>query len=46
LFGILTELVGFSYQARSLIGPPSFKKASFPVSDDQSIEIRLGKAQD
>jgi uncharacterized protein (DUF2141 family) len=46
LFGIPTELVGFSNQARSLFGPPSFRKASFPVSTDHSIEIRLGKTKD
>ena len=46
LFGIPTELVGFSNNARSLFGPPSFKKASFAVSNDHSIEIRLGKARD
>ena len=41
LFGIPTELVGFSNQARSLFGPPSFKKASFPISNDHSIDIRF-----
>lgn len=46
LFGIPTELVGFSNQARSLFGPPSFKKASFSLPSDRSIEIRLGKAKD
>ncbi len=46
LFGIPTELVGFSNNAKSLFGPPSFGKAAFPVSGHQTIEIRLGKAKD
>ena len=46
LFGVPTELVGFSNQARSLFGPPPFKKASFQLSDDNEIQIRLGKARD
>ena len=46
LFGIPTELVGFSNQARGLLGPPSFEKASFPLSENHSLEIRLGKAKD
>lgn len=46
LFGIPTELVGFSNQARSLFGPPSFRKAAFQMSDHQEIQIRMGKAKD
>ena len=44
-FGIPTELVGFSNQAKGLLGPPSFKKASFALSADHAIDIRLGKAK-
>ncbi|MDH3210362.1 MAG: DUF2141 domain-containing protein [Burkholderiaceae bacterium] len=46
LFGIPTELVGFSNNAEGLFGPPSFEKAAFSVSTTQTIEITLGKAKD
>ena len=45
LFGVPTELVGFSNQARSLFGPPPFRKAAFQLSDRREIQIRLGKAK-
>ena len=45
LFGVPTELVGFSNQARSLFGPPPFRKAAFQLSDHREIQIRLGKAK-
>jgi uncharacterized protein (DUF2141 family) len=46
LFGVPTELVGFSNQARSLFGPPSFRKAAFQIANEKEIGIRLGKAKD
>ena len=46
LFGIPTELVGFSNNARGLFGPPSFREAAFDLSSDKSIEIKLRKAKD
>jgi len=45
LFGIPTELVGFSNQARSLFGPPPFRKAAFQMPDHREMQIRLGKAK-
>lgn len=38
-FGIPTGLVGFSNQAKGLLGPPSFKKASFALSADHAMDI-------
>lgn len=45
LFGIPTELVGFSNGAKGIFGPPAFKKAAFTLSSAQSISIRFGKAK-
>ena len=44
--GIPKELVGFSNNARGTLGPPSFEKASFKLSESQTIEITFGKAKD
>ena len=46
LFGIPTELVGFSNNAKGTFGPPSFTDASFDFPQTQEIEIPLGKASD
>ena len=45
LFGIPTELVGFSNNATSRFGPPSFEEASFVLNASQLISIRLGRAK-
>lgn len=44
-FGIPTELVGVSNNAKGKFGPPSFKKASFVLSASETINIVLGKAK-
>jgi len=44
--GIPSELVGFSNNAKSRFGPPSFKKTSFKLLGDQSMTIRLSSARD
>ena len=46
LFGIPSELVGFSNNAKGIFGPPSFDKTSFPLPSSQTITIFLGKAKD
>ena len=46
LLGIPTELVGFSNNAKSRFGPPTFDEASFALSASNSIEIVLGKAKE
>ena len=40
LFGLPTELYGFSRDARKLAGPPSFADAAFRV-DDSALEQRF-----
>ena len=45
-FGIPTELIGFSNDARSSFGPPSFEKAAFDLSAHKTVIIKLGKAKD
>ena len=45
-FGIPTELVGFSNNAKGRFGPPSFKKAAFELSESMTVSIRLGKAKE
>ena len=45
LFGIPTELVGFSNNARGRFGPPSFAKTSFDFSTSTTIFIDLAKAK-
>ena len=44
LFGIPTELVGFSRDARGLFGPPDFDDAVMDVACGDSISIRLDQA--
>ncbi|MBT8186024.1 MAG: DUF2141 domain-containing protein [Eudoraea sp.] len=44
--GIPKELVGFSNNAKGRLGPPSFEKAAFELSESKSITITLGKAKD
>ena len=44
--GIPTELVGFSNNAKSSFGPPSFEKSSFDLEASKSISIQLGNAKD
>ena len=41
LFRIPLEQFGFSNDARGHFGPPSFQDASFIVSDDATLQIRL-----
>ena len=43
LFGIPTELVGFSNNPVSRFGPPSFKQASFALDRSTHLMIRLGR---
>jgi uncharacterized protein (DUF2141 family) len=45
LFGIPTELVGFSNNAKGYFGPPKFDKVVFEALTSQQISIRLGNAQ-
>ncbi len=45
LFGIPTELVGMSNNARGRFGPPSYEKAAFVLQDSKTISITLGKAK-
>lgn len=40
-FGVPTEKYGFSNQAREIFSAPSFKSASFNLSSDRVIRIRL-----
>ncbi len=44
-FGIPTELIGFSNNASSRFGPPSFEKAAFDLSESKTVTITLGKAK-
>ena len=46
LFGIPTELVGMSNNAKGLFGPPSFEKASFSLSVSTTMNIVLAKAKE
>ena len=46
LFGIPSEMVGFSNSAKGVFGPPSFSKAAFPLSGNREISIRLSNAKD
>ena len=43
LFGIPTELVGFSNNPVSRFGPPSFEQASFALDQSTQLMIRLGR---
>jgi uncharacterized protein (DUF2141 family) len=45
LFGIPTELVGFSNNAKGVFGPPDFDDVSFPVFDAKTISIALSDAE-
>ena len=45
-FGIPTELIGFSNNARGSFGPPSFEKAAFDLTAHKTVIINLGKAKD
>ena len=40
-FGVPIEQYGFSNNAKSSFGPPSFKDASFTIKDDLSLRIDL-----
>lgn len=44
--GIPSELVGFSNNATSMFGPPSYTDASFVLSKSGTINIVLGKAKE
>lgn len=45
LFGIPSEKIGMSNDAKGRFGPPSFNAASFSFSNDTTIEITLGDAR-
>ena len=45
-FGIPSELVGFSNNAKGTFGPPSFHKTSFTFSESETISIILGGAKE
>jgi uncharacterized protein (DUF2141 family) len=45
LFGIPTEPVGVSNNAKGKFGPPSYGDAAFEFSDSRTIRISLGKAK-
>ena len=45
LFGIPTELVGFSNNVVGRFGPPSFERTSFSLNQSERIRIRLGSAK-
>jgi len=45
IFGIPTEPVGVSNNAKGKFGPPSYKKAAFNLSTSKTIRISLGKAK-
>ena len=44
--GIPTERVGFSNNAMSIFGPPSFDKAAFEVNDSSELNIQLKQARE
>jgi uncharacterized protein (DUF2141 family) len=46
LFGIPTELVGMSNNAKGRFGPPSYEKAAFELTVSKTIRITLGKAKE
>jgi len=46
IFGIPTEPVGVSNNAKGKFGPPSYKKAAFNLSTSKTIRISLGKAKE
>jgi len=46
LFGIPTEPVGVSNNAKGSFGPPSYEKAAFVLSASKTIRISLGKAKE
>ena len=46
LFGIPTEPVGVSNNAKGKFGPPSYKDAAFVLSSSKTIRISLGKAKE
>ncbi len=45
LFGIPTEPVGVSNNAKGRFGPPSYEDAAFELLDSRRIRISLGKAK-
>lgn len=45
IFGIPTEPVGVSNNARGRFGPPSYEDAAFELSRSRTIRISLGKAK-
>ena len=45
-FGIPSELVGFSNNAKGVFGPPSFNKSSFVLSDSKIITIFLNPVKE
>ena len=46
LFGIPTEPVGVSNNAKGKFGPPSYEDAVFKLSASETIRITLGKAKE
>lgn len=40
-FGIPTEKVGFSNNAKGVMGPPSFEQCRFTFSEDMTLKINL-----
>ena len=46
LFGIPTEPVGVSNNAKGRFGPPSYEDAAFELSGSRTIRISLGKAKE
>ncbi|MCU7806952.1 MAG: DUF2141 domain-containing protein [Candidatus Thiodiazotropha sp. (ex Semelilucina semeliformis)] len=46
LFGIPSELVGFSNNVKGVFGPPSFNKTSFSLPESDSISIILNQAKE
>jgi len=46
LFGIPTELVGFSNNAKGLFGPPDFDDVSIIVRGTTTVSIALGEAKE
>lgn len=46
IFGIPTELVGMSNNAKGTFGPPTYEKTAFELSASSTIRISLGKAKE
>ena len=46
LFGIPSELVGFSNNEKGIFAPPSFNKTSFALSESETISIILNQAKE